>query len=154
MSEEEFPAWDGGPDRVLEAGAITDKGEFARALIEMPHGAGERIIKGLGAGGGVLNEMAAGEVDRGRTVTLWLPFFDDERTLGGADEADAEHEEIDAVERWADTQTAMGILLLGEPTIPIELGFVFGDGEMFALPWFEYCRHYDLAPQYVVAIWG
>ncbi len=47
----------------------------------------------------------------------------------------------------------MGVLLLGQSTGPIELGFVVDERENFALPWFEYCRHYSLAPQYVVATW-
>jgi hypothetical protein len=158
----EYPAWDGGQDRVLPAGAITDLGELVQELIVMPYGVGEHIIDGLGGvkgvGTSVLNEMAAGEVPRrpladGWRVILWLPFFDDQRTLGGADEPDVEHEEIDAPERWRDADMAMGILLLGEPTIPIDLGFVIDERESFALPWFEYCRRYSLAPQYVVATW-
>jgi hypothetical protein len=134
--ETEYPAWDGGPDRLLPAGAIIDQAEFVQELIEMPYRVGERIIEGLRSGSGVLNEMAAGEVplaDRARVI-LGLPFFDDQRTFGGADEPDVEHEEIDAPERWRDTETAMGILLLGEPTIAIELGFVVDERENFALP--------------------
>jgi len=97
--------------------------------------------------------MAAGEVPRDRAmVILWLPFFADQ-TFGAADEPDVEHEEIDAPERWRDTETAIGILLLGEPPNAIELGFVVDQREKLALPWFEYCRHYTLAPQYVVATW-
>jgi hypothetical protein len=153
-AETEYPAWDGGADRVLPAVAITDQAEFVQELIEMPYGVGQRIIEGSRSGSSVLNEMAAGEVARDRAmVILWLPFFDDQRTFGGADEPDVEHEEIDAPERWRDTETAMGILLLGEPTVAIELGFVVDERENFALPWFEYCRHYTLAPQYVVATW-
>jgi hypothetical protein len=154
----EYPAWDGGQDRVLPAGAITDLGELVQELIVMPYGVGEHIIDGLGGvkgvGTSVLNEMAAGEVPRDRAVViLWLPFFDDQRTLAVAREPDLEHEEIDAPERWRDTETAMGILLLGQPTIAIDLGFVVNERENFALPWLEYCRHYTLAPQFVVATW-
>lgn len=155
---DEYPPWDGGPDRVLEDGAITDHGELLQELLnsDLPPTASEDITDALKKG--AIVSIAGGEVarpslaDRGMVI-LWLPFFQDQAMFGGADEPHVEHEEIDAPERWRDTEAAMGALWLGQPTSPIELGFVVSEEENFALPWFEYCQHYTLAPEYVVATW-
>jgi hypothetical protein len=156
--ETEYPAWDGGPDRVLPQEASTDPLEFLQELLnsDLRPTASEDITDALKKG--AIVSIAGGEVacpslaDRGMVI-LWLPFFEDQAMFGGADEPHVEHEEIEALERWRDTEAAMGALWLGQPTSPIELGFVVDERENFALPWFEYSRHYTLAPQYVVATW-
>jgi hypothetical protein len=153
---DEMQPWDGGPDRVLPAGAITTHLDFLEALVdsELPGVAGDDISDALK--NGAITGIAAGEVacdtDSDRAmVVLWLPFFEDQQMYVGDDEH-VEHEEIAPLERWRDTESAIGALSLGFPTRPIELGFVI-DERVTALPWFEFCRHYDLPPQYVVARW-
>lgn len=157
MSEEELPPWDGGPDRVLPDGAITNHLDFLIALVEegLPETAGEDIADGLKKG--AITDIAAGEVacdtDSDRAlVALWLPFFHDQRMYVMADEH-VEHEERPPLRRWGDTESAIGVLSLGFPVRSVELGFIVGE-RVTVLPWFEYCRHYDLAPQYAVAVWG
>jgi hypothetical protein len=39
------------------------------------------------------------------------------------------------------------------PTSPVEFGILV-DGRVTVLQWFEFCRHYALPPQYVVACWN
>jgi hypothetical protein len=155
---DEYPPWDGGPGRVLPQEVSTDHLEFLQELLnsDLPPTASADIADALKKG--AITSIAGGEVarpslaDRGMVI-LWLPFFEDQAMFGGADEPRVEHEEIEPRERWLDTEAAMGALWLGQPTGPIELGFVVDEQENFALPWFEYCRHYTLAPQYVVATW-
>lgn len=149
--------WDGGPDRVLPVGAITNHLDFLEALVdaELPGVAGDDIADALK--NGAITGVAAGEVscdpesDRGM-VALWLPFFEDQRIYVLPDEH-VEHNEIPPLERWRDTESAIGVLSLGFPTSPIELGFMVNE-RVTVLPWFEFCRYYELPPQYVVAVWG
>lgn len=153
---EVMPAWDGGPGRVLPAGAIVDHLDFLEALVGagLPGVAGEDIAEVLKNGS--ITRMAAGEVacdePTGRgLVVLWLAFFEDQRMYVVADER-VEHREIAPLDRWGDAETALSALSVGFPTRPIEFGFLV-DGRPMVLPWFEYCRHYELAPQYAVAAW-
>lgn len=153
---DELPQWDGGPDRMLPAAAITDHLDFLDALVGagLPEAAGDDIAQA--SENDALTWLAAGEVagesrsDRGR-VTLSLPFFEDQRIYVEA-EQHVEHEQLPPLERWRDTESAIGVLSLGHPSRPIELGIIVG-GQVIALAWFEFCRHYDLAPQYVTAVW-
>jgi hypothetical protein len=155
VTEDEMQPWDGGPDRVLPAGVITDHLDFLEALVdaELPGVAGDDIADALK--NGLVVGLAGGEVASdtdSAMVVLWLPFFADQRMYVGADEH-VEHKEITPLERWRDTETAIGALSPGMPTRPIELGFIV-DERATVLPWFEFCRHYELPPQYVVAVWG
>ena len=158
MTEElEYPLWDGGRDRVLPLGAITDGLDFLEALVDagLPETAGSDIAEALKKGS--ILSIAAGEVawdsegDRGMVI-LWLPFFKDQKIWKGADEQ-VEHKEISDIDRWGTTEQAIGALSLGFPSAPVELGFIV-DERVTVLPWFEFCRYYDLPPQYAVAAWG
>ena len=51
-----------------------------------------------------------------------------------------------------DTEQSIAALSLGLPTRPVELGFLVGE-RATALPWFEFCQHYQLMPQYVLGVW-
>jgi hypothetical protein len=64
-----------------------------------------------------------------------------------------EHKELEPLVRWRDAESAIGVLSQGLPTRPVEFG-ISVDGRVTVLPWFEFCRHYDLPPQYVVACWN
>ncbi len=154
---DELQPWDGGRDRVFPAEAITNHLDFIEALMDadLPALAGEDIADALK--NGAIMGVAAGEVacdsdsDRGMVI-LWLPFFEDQRMYVGADEH-VEHKELSLLSRWGDTESAISVLSLGLPSRPVELGFLVGE-RVTVLPWFEFCRHYDLPPQYVVAAWG
>jgi len=148
--------WDGGPGRVLPAGAVVNHLDFLGALVEagLPGVAGEDIAEVLKNGS--IACMAAGEVacdepiDRG-LVVLWLAFFEDQRMYVLPGEG-VEHREIAPLDRWGDAETALSALSVGFPTRPVEFGFVV-EGRPTVMLWFEYCRHYELAPQYAVAAW-
>lgn len=156
MTEEELQPWDGGPDRVLPAGVITDHLDFLEALVDeqLPGSAGDYIADALK--NGAIMGLAAGEIasdtdsERGMVV-LWLPFFEDQQMYVAEGET-VQHKEIPLLQRWRDTETAIGVLSLGLPTRPIELGFI-ADEQVTVLPWFTFCRHYELPPQYVAAHW-
>lgn len=82
-------------------------------------------------------------------MVLWLAFFEDQRMYVLPGER-VEHREIAPLDRWGDAETALSAQSVGFPTCPVEFGFLV-DGRATVLPWFEYCRHYELAPQYAVA---
>ena len=120
MTEDQPQPWDGGPDRVLPAGAITDHLDFLEALVdeELPGSAGDYIADALK--NGAIMGLAAGEIahdtdsERGMVV-LWLPFFEDQRMYVTEGET-VQHKEIPPLQRWRDTETAIGALSLGLPT--------------------------------------
>jgi hypothetical protein len=149
--------WDGGPNRVLPGGAMTDYLDFLIALEEeaLPETAGADIAEGLKKGS--IRNFAAGEVacESGSSralVVLWLPFFHDQRMFV-ADGEHLEHVERAPLTRWGDTESAISVLSLGFPSRPVELGFFIGE-QNTVLPWFEFCQYYQLAPQYAVASWS
>jgi hypothetical protein len=152
----EVQRWDGGRDRVLPEGAIVNHLDFLEALLDagLPGVAGEDIVEVLK--NGAIMRPAAGEVACDEQtgyglVVLWLAYFRDQRMYVRAGER-VEHEEITPLERWHDAETAIGALSVGFPTRPIEFGFLVGE-RATALPWFEFCRSYEYAPQYVLASW-
>ena len=153
---DELPVWDGGPDRVVPEEASTDHLEFLEGLLDsdLPATAGEDIADALKKG--AITSIAGGEVvcdteSNSALVVLWLPFYTDQIMWRG-DGEQVEHREIAAIDRWGDTEQSIAAVSLGLPTRPVELGFFIGEWST-ALPWFEYCRHYTLAPEYVVATW-
>jgi hypothetical protein len=60
MTEDQSQPWDGGPDRVLPAAAITDHLDFLEALVdeELPGSAGDYIADALK--NGAIVGLAAG----------------------------------------------------------------------------------------------
>jgi hypothetical protein len=155
---DDTPPWDGGPDRTLPAGAITDHVYFLERLeqIGLAGVAGEDIAEALKTSSALMS-LAAGEVaweeeNRRGLVVLWLPFFEDQRMHVLAGET-VEHKEIDPFLRWRDTEAAIAVLSMGLPTRPVEFGFL-ADGQATVFPWYEFCGYYELPPQYVLAAWG
>jgi hypothetical protein len=156
--DEELPPWDGGPDRVLPAEASTDYLGFLEALIdsELPETTGEDIADALKKS--AITTLAGGEVmcdpDSDRAIViLWLPFFKDQPMWRKSADEPVEHEAFSPIDRWGITEQAIGALTVGLPSRPVELGFIVGE-RVTVLPWFEFCRHYDLPPQYVLAAWS
>ena len=154
MSQErEYPAWDGQPLAELPRRAFTDPGEFLSALgkqNDFPEAVNEDFVALFTEG--VFLSLRAAEVkvhpDGLGLVTLWLPFFHDERMFepGG-------HTPLSTAERWCDAESAMSVAAQATPTGPVRLGFSLSMGEPVSMPWYEYCEHYDQPPEHVWAAW-
>ena len=155
--EDEYPPWDGGPGRELPEEASIDPVEFLQELLnsDLRPTASEDIVDALKKG--AITSIAGGEVicdseDGSALVVLWLPFFKDHK-MWRADGEQVEHKEISEIDRWGGTEQSIAALSLGFPSRPVELGFIV-DERVTVLPWFEFCEHYQLPPQYVLGAWG
>jgi hypothetical protein len=151
--QREYPEWDGRALAELPGKAFTDPADF---LIELgkrddfPDGANEDLVQLFK--GSMFRWIRAAEFSAHPEwwahLTLWLPFFQDERMYGPGD-----HTRLSAAERWHAAEVAMSVPAQTMPTGSVQLGFTPSAGEPVAIPWHEYCKHYREPPEYVKAGW-
>jgi hypothetical protein len=152
-AEGEHPAWDGQPLAELPRRAFTDPGEFLMELEkrnDFPEGVNKDLVALFT--NGVFLSVRAAEVlvhpESWARLTLWLPYFHDERMFEPGD-----HAPLSTAERWCDAEIAMSVPAQATPTGPVRLGFSLSMGQPVSLPRYEYCEQYEQPPEHVWAAW-
>jgi hypothetical protein len=150
----DLPPWDGAPRDELPT-----RCPFGITLLAILKGrrgfpAGDILSDTLSYG--AVNYVRGGEIetdDKGDTsVVLWVPAFKDQLGHVREQEEPAEHTPLSERERWRIAELAVSALGAAMSHVAVHFGFLTDDSS-FAMPWYDYCRHYPHPPEFAMGFW-